>query len=62
VGNDAFYGCSGLTSINNESAVPQNINGNVFGDTHQAACTLRVPAGLAAFYENAKVLKRVPNR
>jgi hypothetical protein len=52
IGNYAFYGCSGLTSIINFNAIPQRVN-NSFVDVYKDTCVLRVPANAVSAYKIA---------
>jgi len=49
----AFYNCSGLQEIINQSAIPQEIGIDVFYKVDKATCTLRVPAASIEAYRKA---------
>ncbi|MCL2510770.1 MAG: leucine-rich repeat domain-containing protein [Bacteroidales bacterium] len=53
----AFRNCTSLTLITNLNPVPVAINSNVFQNVNKAACTLEVPIGSVAAYQNANVWK-----
>jgi formylglycine-generating enzyme required for sulfatase activity len=46
-----------LVEVINHAVTPQTVNANVFNNVDQAACTLRVPAGSVAAYQDASVWK-----
>ncbi len=53
IGNYAFYGYSGLTSITNYSTIPQQISADVFGKVNKSDCILYVPEESVASYRTA---------
>jgi hypothetical protein len=57
IGYSAFISCNSLASVTNLSAVPQNINSNVFMDIVLSGVTLKVPAGSVEDYRAAPVWK-----
>jgi len=57
IGYSAFYSCHNLKKITNLNPVPVNIEYNVFSGVDCSACTLEVPLGSVAAYEEAKVWK-----
>jgi nicotinamidase-related amidase len=61
IGKSAFSGCSGLTSIINLNAIPQNINRNVFAGVNTNTCVLQVPANAVAAYKNADEWRNFKN-
>lgn len=50
----AFYYCSSLTEIVNNSTIPQTINDDVFYGVDKLSCTLRVPAESVGTYSVAE--------
>ena len=61
IGDDAFWGCSGLTSVTNYASTPQNIAPYVFDEVNKSACTLYVPEESVAAYKAADVWKEFGN-
>ncbi|GAP72202.1 hypothetical protein SAMD00024442_27_12 [Candidatus Symbiothrix dinenymphae] len=57
IGNAAFAGCIGLSSITNPNSVPQTVTANEFSGTPITTITLYVPAAGLHAYRNADVWK-----
>ena len=57
VGDGAFAGCSGLTSVYNYAGTPQTINNSVFNGVNKNACTLYVPEPSVEAYKAANFWK-----
>ncbi len=55
--NAAFSGCRSLASIICSNPVPVSVSPGVFRDVDKSACTLRIPAGSMAAYQEADVWK-----
>jgi len=55
IGNHAFFGCNGLTSIYAYPITPIDLSSssNVFYDVNESTCTLYVPKGSKAAYQAA---------
>jgi hypothetical protein len=57
IGDSAFYGCSGLTSITNMNPQPFVISSSVFDGVNGLTCELRVPTSARSAYQAADVWK-----
>jgi hypothetical protein len=55
IGEEAFRGCSGLTSVTNLSLTPQSIGSNVFYGLTLSSIILRVPANAVSSYQQSEV-------
>lgn len=59
IGSYAFYGCTGLTSLHANGAVPVDLisSTQTFGNVNRFSCTLYVPTGSLTAYRNANQWK-----
>ncbi|MDR1372108.1 MAG: leucine-rich repeat domain-containing protein [Dysgonamonadaceae bacterium] len=61
IGDGAFIVCSGLSEIHNRSSIPQTINERCFHGVDETNCTLYVPTGSKAAYQEAPYWREFQN-
>ena len=60
IGEEAFYGCNGLTSIISNAVVPPALDGEVFHNPN--SCNVIVPCGSLEAYTSSQWNNYFPNR
>jgi uncharacterized protein YjdB len=57
IGNDLFYGCTGLNSVTNQATTPQSVGSNAFYNVTISSIPLKVPSASISAYRSAAVWK-----